>query len=770
MRRETYCARTILVLSGFGLGVGVLSLHLFSLQIRRHDELKGKAQRKCIATRTVHSQRGAIRDVHGNLLAGNLACRDLLAEPWKFRHESAEVADELARVLNLDADELWLRFAFTAGRGERYPEAQLQVEVSAAAAARLMEAELPGVRVREIRSTTGGSGFAGRLQRALARIRPKPPEGHRLVLRTSSLRNPETRRQVFAALDRELDCGVHQLETWYQGATGSAGLPEEMVVAREVPVHRAEFIQTMVQVRFKPWRFDGDKEAVVPFLVSELGMDHAVFDNALATGRDPKRRHRVTLQRAVPAQAWATVEQRDIPGLYAVPHWRNIRFVDSSRRYHPKGELASNVVGFTNSSGHGVSGIEMLYDAALQPAAGHSRYLRDRRGAPLLAEPLDVDAPVPGGDVFLTISEPIQQIVEDEMRRMVERYEPKSAWAIMANPRTGALMALAQYPSFDPNREAREGELSNRQVRAAISGFEPGSVMKPLALCGAMDYGLADLNTRVYCEKGAWFYCGRILRDSHRYETLTLEEIIQHSSNIGTAKIALERMGEGRLYQTLWRYGFGQPTGIGFRAESWGIFHKPKDWNGLTVTRVPIGQGILVTPLQLVQAYCALANRGTMMQMYMVDRVRYPDGAEEKTRPEVRRRVTRPETARRVIRALKKVTQRGGTAPKAAVNGYEVAGKTGTAQKAVAGGYSSSAYVASFVGFVPADNPAFVLLVSADEPDRSKGYYGGTVAAPAFSRIAEATLRFLNIAPHTDALLVDRTTGPMGLRTADSSR
>ena len=289
----------------------------------------------------------------------------------------------------------------------------------------------------------------------------------------------------------------------------------------------------------------------------------------------------------------------------------------------------------------------------------------------------------------------------------------------------------------------------NWHNRILTHGFEPGSIMKGITFAGALDYKVVRLGDKFDCEKGRWFHAGRPLRDSgnHQYEDLYVWQILQKSSNIGTAKIAIE-MGDRRLYQTLRRFGFGQPTGIGFRNEATGIFRSLADWDRLSLSRFAIGQGILTTPLQIVQAYCALANDGVIMQMRVVDRIENPETREvDYTQERIRPRALRPGVARQVVAAMKTVT-RDGTGTIAAVPGYQVAGKTGTAEKFIDGTYRSGKYVASFVGFVPADDPAFVLLISADEPSK-KSYYGGTVAGPAFRRIAERTLRYLKVAPAT---------------------
>jgi cell division protein FtsI/penicillin-binding protein 2 len=372
--------------------------------------------------------------------------------------------------------------------------------------------------------------------------------------------------------------------------------------------------------------------------------------------------------------------------------------------------------------------------------------------------PIRSTPPRPGGDVYLTIEEPIQHTVEQELDLIMETFKPLAAYAVMADPRTGRILAMAQRPTFDPNDRSPGNMAPEKWINRVVStGFEPGSVMKGISVAGAIDYGVVTLDHVFDCEKGYWVYARRPLRDSHRFEDLSVLEILQHSSNIGTAKIALE-MGERRLYQTLWRFGFGQRTGTGFDDEGTGLLRPVNRWDGLSVTRFPIGQGILTTPLQLVQAFSALANNGNMMQLRVVDRVADPTTGETKLFPPVlRRRVVAHESAiRDVVTALKMVTTDDGTASKAAIEGYEVAGKTGTAQKYIreelpdhkgyTGYYSNSKYVGSFIGFVPADDPAFVLLVSVDEPTEG-GYYGGTVAAPSFRRIAASTLRYLQIPP-----------------------
>ncbi len=446
----------------------------------------------------------------------------------------------------------------------------------------------------------------------------------------------------------------------------------------------------------------------------------------------------VVVAKQVDIKDAAAIRELKLPGL---------RFVDSENRSYPKRKLLANVLGFTYADGRGAYGLEAVLDSVLAPRQGRVVFEQDRKGQKIHRGSPEAYQPLDGGSVYLTIEEPIQHIVEQELRAMVDKFVPRHAYAVMANPKTGAIMALAQLPSYNPNNRTKMDPARWRN-RLASDVYDPGSTMKCIAIAGALDYGVVSLDSIFDCEYGSWFYAGRPLRDSgHSYGQLEVREIIQKSSNIGAAKIAIA-MGERRLYQTLRRFGFGERTGVGLPDESPGLLRKLPDWDGLSITRFPIGQGISVTALQLVQSYAAIANGGYMMQFQLLDRV--VEGSSGKVvnyPPMGKHRVIRKSTANAMISAMVLVTMEGGTATKAAVSGYFVAGKTGTSQKLVDGSYTGHGqYVASFIGFVPATDPAFVLLVVADAPSAGK-YYGGTVAAPTFSRISEKVLRYLAVPP-----------------------
>ena len=435
-----------------------------------------------------------------------------------------------------------------------------------------------------------------------------------------------------------------------------------------------------------------------------------------------------------------------LDGIFKRLKLKGIYFKETTKRYYPKNELLANILGFTSIDRDRIVaklGIERYFNKVITPTGAEYKVEHSRDGVPLMVRN---DQKVRDGiNIFLTIQEPIQSILEEELDHLMEKWHPRAAYAIMVDPHNGNIMAIAQRPTFNPNDRSTMTSNSYRS-RVTADVFEPGSTMKPIAISGAIDNGVVTPQTRFYCEKGRWLYCKHWLHDSHPLEFLSVAQIIQKSSNIGTAKIAV-KMGKQLLYNTLYNFGFGQKTGIPLKPETRGRLRKPKKWDGLSITQFPMGQGVACSPVQLARAYCALANGGRLVGLRLVDRVEMPDtGVTIKYTAAPAKRIYRNRgTHRKMIEMMKMVTRQGGTARKAAVPGYEVAGKTGTSQKVENGHYSKTKFFATFVGFVPADNPRFVLLVTADEPQNS--HYGGSVAGPAFREIAERTLRFLNVKP-----------------------
>jgi cell division protein FtsI/penicillin-binding protein 2 len=429
--------------------------------------------------------------------------------------------------------------------------------------------------------------------------------------------------------------------------------------------------------------------------------------------------------------------------------FQGIAFPETSKRYYPKNELLANILGFTNIDRDrviAVIGVERFFNDFMSSSKSRIKYERARDGLPLSygwrKEAVEAKN---GMNLYLTIKEPVQAILEEELDKLMVEWKPRTAYAVMADPYTGNILAIAQRPTFNPNdRERMSPDAWRNRITEDV--FEPGSTMKPVAVAGALDYGKVKPDTVFDCESGIWYYAGQPLRDSHPMKKLSVAEIVQKSSNIGTAKIALE-LGERKLYNTLRRFGFGEKTGIPLKPETSGIFRPLKRWDSLSVTRFPIGQGIAVSPLQLVRAYCALANGGKLVKLRLIDRLENPSTGKIIKNP-VKPAMNvffHSETSVQIRKMMKMVTKQGGTARNAALDGYEVAGKTGTSQKVVNGVYSHSRFFASFIGFVPAERPAFVLLITADEPQGA--HYGGTVAAPCFREISRRTLKYLDIKP-----------------------
>lgn len=426
----------------------------------------------------------------------------------------------------------------------------------------------------------------------------------------------------------------------------------------------------------------------------------------------------------------------------------------STKRIHPQNTLAAPLVGLTDTAeGKGLTGIEELFDDQLQATSGSNVFLKDGKGRRLpMTENIRTTLPMNGSDIFLTINSGIQNIAEEELAKAIPEVKPDRAYAVMMHPRTGAIMALTQYPTFDPNKRDEVEDTAGFGFLPLTETFEPGSIMKGVSLSCGISEGVIDLNTVFFCEYGYWPTAK--LHDTHRNENLSVTEIIMHSSNIGTAKAAID-LGAYRLFRGLAGFGFGKRTRLGFypagqapivfKKEASGIFRPLERWDKLSITRFPIGQGISVTPFQMIQAYSAIANNGIMMQPYIIDRILSHDGTMTSSIPRVKGRPISAHAAKQMTEALKTVPTKEGTARRAAIEGYTVAGKTGTSEiwDSEAHRYDQQKVVASFIGFAPADAPEFVLLVTFVNPKPKR--HGGTIAGPVFSKIGARTLEYLQI-------------------------
>lgn len=412
--------------------------------------------------------------------------------------------------------------------------------------------------------------------------------------------------------------------------------------------------------------------------------------------------------------------------------------------------MLSNVLGLSKITADGREesplGIERFYNQLMRSSDGKKIYERGRDGRQLNYGLHQETHERDGQNIYLTIDEVLQSILEEELDAAYAKYTPKALYAIIADPKTGEILAISQRPNFNPNEKLNSDDL---RTRIASDPLEPGSIIKPFTVGRALDDGVVTEDTIIDCEHGNWFYMNKPLRDSHPYDKLTVAGVIQKSSNIGTAKIAL-MLGKDVVYDTFRKFGFGERTGLPLRPETRGLVPPPRRWDGLSITRFPIGYGITVSPVQMVRAYCALADNGNLRSLRLVDRIENPETGEV-YRPEVpppKQMFKNPDTCRKLVSMMTMVTEKGGTATRAKIDGYPVAGKTGTSRKVVNGHYAPGKYFGSFVGFVPADDPKFVMLVTMDEPKGA--YYGGTVSAPVFRRVAEQALKYYNIPPRTE--------------------
>jgi cell division protein FtsI (penicillin-binding protein 3) len=428
---------------------------------------------------------------------------------------------------------------------------------------------------------------------------------------------------------------------------------------------------------------------------------------------------------ATPEQADAVVELA-LPGVGTEP---------SRRRFYPRGSVAGQVLGFAGVDSQGLEGIELLHDHDLRGVAESLNVGRDAHGRQLLTDAAWQPLPRQGARVELTIDASLQQVAEAELAAAVAARQARAGIAVVMQPATGELLALANVPLFDPN-DATSATAEQRRNRVVTDAYEPGSTFKGILAAAALEARAVRPEDRIFCENGHYTVGRRVVHDHEPYGWLTFADIIKHSSNIGAGKVG-ERLGAERLAAAIDAFGFGAPTHVDLPGEIGGIVRPHSKWARINVVTTSFGQGIAVTPLQLLRAYAAIANGGQLMRPFVVRRVIGPQGnIMLENQPEVVGRPIAPETARVVTGLLRSVVE-GGTGTQARIDGIPVAGKTGTAQKVdgKTGRYSARDRMSSFIGFVPADAPRFVILVVIDSPRTAT--YGGLVAAPVFRRIAE---------------------------------
>ncbi len=448
---------------------------------------------------------------------------------------------------------------------------------------------------------------------------------------------------------------------------------------------------------------------------------------------------------------------------------KGVGIIKESRRYYPNKGLASNLIGFTGVDSNGLEGIEHSYNSFLTGTSQRIIGGRDARGQLILYGDTDKEVPVEGMSVELTIDKTIQYVTESALQKAIESSGAKGGMAVVLSPATGEVLAMATAPGFDPNnfRRTSPGLWRNRTVTDA---FEPGSVIKVFLLAGALEDGVVRPDDIFFCENGKYRVADRVLHDAEKNGWLSVSNIMKYSSNIGASKIA-EKMGRDRVYRFFRAFGLGQKSGIDLPGDTSGVLPEVKDWSGVTLHTLAFGQGLSVSSIQLASALGAIANGGFLMRPYIVKEVKGGNGdAVKENNPVIVRRVISAETAKTVMHMMRGVTSPDGTGRKAALAGFDVAGKTGTAQKPdfVNGGYKRGAYVSSFFGFVPAEDPALTIVVTLDEPD--KGYYGGDVAAPAFKEIAGKSLAYLGVTPNGRGRVRPSKRGGVGMAKAAAHR
>jgi len=455
-----------------------------------------------------------------------------------------------------------------------------------------------------------------------------------------------------------------------------------------------------------------------------LGLERGTVLKALST----RGTHFAYVERKAPPDKASLLAKRNLPGFH---------FYGEERRTYPQSSVAAQVLGYAGVDNNGLAGLELELNSELTGVPGQETILRDPFGHTLDVQ--NVQAAKPGKDVFLTIDHRIQADAEQVLRATVAKWHAKSATAIVLDPHTGGVLAMATEPGYDANNYPRAFAKGITGNRAISDVYEPGSVFKVVTVGGALADHLVTPHTSFLLPYSIRV-ADRVVHDAEMRPTerMTVAQILQRSSNVGAVTIARTKLGESRLKDWIHRFGFGQQTGIDFPGESAGLL--PSYWSGSTIGNVPIGQGVSVTAIQLASVYAAIANGGMWIQPHLVDHVQGVAAATPR-----RRRILPRAVDRELLAMLKGVVSDAGTGAAAEIPGYTVAGKTGTAQRPGPHGYMPGQYDATFVGMVPAHSPRVVVLVTVDEPRGA--YYGGVVAAPAFAQIATFDLQYLEVPP-----------------------
>jgi cell division protein FtsI (penicillin-binding protein 3)/stage V sporulation protein D (sporulation-specific penicillin-binding protein) len=485
-----------------------------------------------------------------------------------------------------------------------------------------------------------------------------------------------------------------------------------------------------------------NSEAVIDLLHKELGIPPSQLREKLDSGR-----RYIVIKRGVSDHAASALREKLRSG-----NLRGIYFEHDSTRIYPNGSMLCHVIGFTDFDHHGIQGVEASMEQYLHGQDGYRFIEQNRAGQEIVPYRGQERPPRDGYQVHLTVDLGLQNIVENEIDAAIQQYSPQKATIILMRPQTGEILAMANRPHFDLNlrSEAKPEQMKNRAI---IDMMEPGSTFKIVAAAAALNKRKLRPDSSVFCENGLWNFGGAALHDHRSFSYLSVRDILIKSSNIGAAKLALT-VGEQKFYEYIRRFGFGERTGIELPGEINGLIRPPQSWSKISITRIPMGHEIGVSPLQMTVAMATIANGGKLIVPRIVKSITTAEGKTISSfSPIVLRQVVSSETAKEIGDALRGVVSDSGTAAAAAVPGFTIAGKTGTAQKVdPRGGYEQGKYVVSFAGYLPADHPEFVGLVVLDDAHTSKPElnYGGLVAGPIFSRLAEKAARYLDLEPHEE--------------------
>ena len=416
-------------------------------------------------------------------------------------------------------------------------------------------------------------------------------------------------------------------------------------------------------------------------------------------------------------------------------------FVTEPKRFYPRNELASHIIGCVGVDNQALEGVELKYDKYMKTSGGKVFLERDASGRTLSS---GVNTEAKGNNIILTIDEVLQQLVEKEIDKAMQQWKAAAASVIMMDPFTGEILAMANRPAYDLNK-GRNARNYEKRDRAITDLYEPGSTFKIVIGTGSLEEKVVRPESLFDVSRGSIEVGGKTIKDVHRYGVISFKEVIQKSSNVGSIMIGM-KLGKERVYRYAKLLGFGEKTGIDLPGEVSGWMHAPERWSGTSLGAIPIGQEVAVTPLQMLRAYSAVANGGFLVRPHVVSRVISPDGETVASFEDSKaKRVLSSKTAETFKDVLKSVTEDGGTGKMASVDGNEVAGKTGTAQiiNPITKRYSKEKYVSSFVGFVPADKPRLAMIVVVYEPRGA--IYGGVVAAPVFREVATQALSYLEV-------------------------